>query len=707
MKARLLLFSLLLLALPLSGFGQSTLNFPRLLEVGDAGLTGLAVVNPSASAATVTFTYYTEAGSAAATKVISIPARNSFVGFLLTTDPSIPQLFDIGAIPAARGWFQATSTTTGLQGFWLGGDFDSRMDGAETSPVGQEFIFPLATADTELSLVNLSGSANTLTIRLYGSDGAELTASPATQGLPSNGAFKARLNTIFTTANFDNARSVKVTGTGNFTGTTVIFDFIHAPSWSVINGINTSFNVTDANYPHVPSGSGWTSIIGITNFSTTAQTVTISYNGRTEGRPALSVQRTLPARGSLRESAGDLFTGIANGFTSSYEDGWVKVTGSAPLGGFIAFGYDPTDGVAVVPLQPEPATAMIFSHVAQGPVFDTGLALLNSTTTDAVVEVYVMRKAGDLVGGAANEPNAAFTIPAGTKAVRTLDGFVPAAVFDDGFVYMRSVNNVPLYGFQLFYRTDGVFKAASNVAAGAVHPSITFTPPPPPVPLPTPVITSITPGTALRGAAIVIAGTGFSGTAASNTVTFSTATGSVNATPTVATTTSLTVTVPATAITGPVFVTSSSRFSNSSVLVVGATATTQITNDITVNASQNTLADIYVSAPAGATPLNGTDIALTATSVTLPITFSAASVDITRGATMRLWVAGDAVSSSTTVEISGSGVTVSPSGHAPVTGAVVVHLTVAAGAATGPRNIILTNSSNLDTSIITGGLIVR
>jgi hypothetical protein len=695
-KPRIVLFSLFLLALPLAGFSQSTLNFPRLYEVADLPLTGIAIVNPSASAAPATFTFYNASGSSIASTTVSVPARQSYVRL------TVPQIF---SSVSARGWLQVTSPTTGLQGFWLGGDFVDRMDGAEASPVGQEFIFPLATADTELSLVSLASSPNTLTLRLYGSDGTELTATPATVGLSTNGAFKANLSAIFTTANFTNARYLKVTGSGNFTGTTLTQNFIHSPSWSVLNGIDTGLTVTEANFPHVPSGAGWTSMIGITNLAAAAQTVTITYYRPSGGTP-VSVTRPLAARGSLRESAADLFTGVTDGFTGSFENGWVKITGTAPLGGYIAYGFSGTGGVAVVPMQPIPYTAMIFSHVASGAGFGTGLALLNATTTDAAVEVYVMRMEGGLVGGAADAATAAFTIPAGTKYVGTLDQFVPASVFNDGFVYMRSVNNVPIYGFQLFYTStpSPSFAAAGNVAAGAVHPSITFTPPAPPTPLPTPAITSFTPGTAVRSGVVVIAGTGFSATAASNTVYFTTATGAVAATPSVATATSLTVTVPATAITGPVYVMTGSRFSNSSVLVVNQTATTQITNNVTVGASQNTMADIYVSAPAGSTAINGFGIGITETTA-VGASLGGSSVEATTGTTRRLWITGDGVSSTTAVTISGPGVTVASSG-VTFGGYVIVHITVAPGAAAGPRNIMLTNT-NLDTSVITGGLIIR
>ena len=689
MKARITLLFFLLLALPLSGFSQSTLNYPRLLSAADFGQTGFAVVNPAPTDATVTFTLYSTGGTSLGTSVQQISA-----GGQLSKLGS--ELFSSGA----SGWVQATSSTTGLQGFWLGGDFSnlSFLDGAESAPVAQELIFPLATATTELHVANLSAATNTLEIRIYGANGGNLFST--TQAVAVRGIFKVTLQNLAPSVNFANAMYVKVTGTGNITGTTVVTDFIHTPSWSVINGLSTSNAVTEANFAHVPSGpenstARWTSILGITNLSPNSQNVTITYN-RTSGSP-VSVGRSLAGNGSLRESVKDLF-----GFAGSSEEyGWVKVTGTAPLGGFIAYGYSATNGVAVVPIQITPQTSLIFSHVANdGVTWGSGLALLNATPVDATVEVYIMRTTGALVGGAQSDLLASINLPAGTKTAKLLDQIVPAAKANDGFVYVKSANNVPLYAFELFFSTNN--QVIANVAAGAVDPGITFTPPAPPVPLPPLTITAITPSPVARGSAVVIAGTGFSATPANNSVVFSTATGSVSVTPTAATAVSLTVTVPATAITGPVYVKTGARFSLSMILSVTATSTTPITSNVTVNQSQNTFADIYVSPPIGTLNANALGISLTTENTA---SIGASSVEVPAGVTRRLWITGAGISPSSSVSISGSGITVSSSGVS-ATDYVIVNIAVAAGTALGPRNIVLTNSA-LDTSIITGGLIVR
>jgi hypothetical protein len=111
----------------------------------------------------------------------------------------------------------------------------------------------------------------------------------------------------------------------------------------------------------------------------------------------------------------------------------------------------------------------MFDHVATGSDFNTGLALLNTTSTDANVEIYIMRATGALVG------EASFTLPHGTKIAKQLTEWVPGSTADDGFVYVRTTNNVPLYGIQLFYSRD--LRLIANVPAAGIDPNITFTPP--------------------------------------------------------------------------------------------------------------------------------------------------------------------------------------------------------------------------------------
>src|SRR5262245_36491095 len=113
--------ALAIIALPIISYGQSTLSFPRVMQPGEYSSTGFALVNPDAGNATVTLTLYSADGSPQATSTQTIPARGQ-----------LPKLGrELFPTAATGGWVQATSTTSGLQGFWFSGDLATFADGAE------------------------------------------------------------------------------------------------------------------------------------------------------------------------------------------------------------------------------------------------------------------------------------------------------------------------------------------------------------------------------------------------------------------------------------------------------------------------------------------------------------------------------------------------------------------------------------------------
>lgn len=443
----------------------SLLNFPRLFSSSDLAGTGLALVNPSGTAAAVTFTLYSTTGTVVATKNETVPARGQFsrLGSELFSNPS------------QAGWIQASSPAVGLQSFWVGGDFTTFMDGAAAAPSARELVFPLVTGQTELNVANPGTGVNSVTFRVYGPLGTEI-AGAVTQNVAANGIYSVRTSTLFPSLNLDGVTaSIRVTGSANITGSSVTTDFAVAPSWTVINGIDASLSLLQVNFPHVPSGSqgggpAWTSVLGITNISPEAQNVTLTFTPNS-GAP-VQVVRSIPGRGTVRLSVQTEF-----GFSSAYQEGWVRVSGPAPLNGFIAYGFAGSSGAAVVPSQGIAQSTLLFSHVANGPGWGTGLALLNSSAVDAEVRVYIMNPDGSLIGGADNVPTAAFTLPAGAKTARLLTELVPTANSNGGFVFVRTTNNVPLFGLELFFTSDA--RVIANVSAGAVDPSITYTPPAP------------------------------------------------------------------------------------------------------------------------------------------------------------------------------------------------------------------------------------
>src|SRR5204862_4376473 len=111
-----------------SAFGQTVLNFPRILSSSDL-YTGIAVSNPTPQPATITFTAYQGDGSGYAGPNVQNPVIVD-----LAAGPQQARLFPeiFGSAADFNGWVQATSSSSGLTGFVITGkttaaDFDGSV----------------------------------------------------------------------------------------------------------------------------------------------------------------------------------------------------------------------------------------------------------------------------------------------------------------------------------------------------------------------------------------------------------------------------------------------------------------------------------------------------------------------------------------------------------------------------------------------------
>ncbi len=407
---------LLWLFVPVSLFGQSTLNFPRVYTQSDLALTGFAIVNPSSTDADTTFTLRSASGATLEVETRMIAAGGQLVrlGSELFTEATTP------------GWVEVTtSDTPGLQGFWLGGDFSTFTDGAEAAPSAASLIFPLVGANAEINIANTAAVQSSVTISLRRGDGSELASS--IQPIAGMGAFQSSTAALFTGVDISQATHILMTGAASIAATAVVTDFLVSPSWGVANGVDAAAATTELNFPHVLSSGGWVTTIGVTNLVSTEQTVTITFypcpsSGTCPGSPT-SVNRTLAGNGGLQENAESLF-----GFTGpDLQEGWVSITGTSAVTGFVAYAFSAAGGLAIVPAQASAQTSMLFAHMAQADPWLTGVALLNTSNTTANVEVYVMNPDGTLIGGALDAPDAAFTLEPNAKIARLLNEWIPAA----------------------------------------------------------------------------------------------------------------------------------------------------------------------------------------------------------------------------------------------------------------------------------------
>ncbi len=679
---------LLWLCVPATLFGQSTLSFPRLFSISDLAATGFAIVNPGNVQATATFILRAETGSTIGTTTQTIEAGGQFARLGSELFPSA----------TVAGWVQLTSDTSGLQGFWIGGDFVTFTDGAEAAPSASSLMFPLVAPNTEINVANTAATTATVTISLRQADGAQMASS--LQTIAGMGVFQASVASLFPGVDVSQATHILMTGGASIAATAIVSEFLVSPSWGVVNGVDASATTTELNFPHVINGAGWITAVGVTNLVSASNNVTLTFTpcpaqGTCPGA-STSVQRTIAGNGGLQESAESLF-GLPS---AEFQEGWVQVTSLSqlPVTGFVAYAGTAAAGLAIVPAQAASLTSMLFSHIAQATGWATGVALLNTTTTTANVEVYAMNPGGTLIGGALDAADAAFTLAPGAKIARLLNEWIPAAQTNGGFVFVRTTNGVPLYGLELFFLSNLALMA--NVAPGALADGITYTPP---APAGTLTLNSISPASVVRGQTLTLNGAGFNLTPSSNSVVFTTASGTTGQTPATATPTSMTAVVPPTAISGPVLIQTGGTSSGTQIVEITASASVLVESIVSVSAGQVTTGvDIYVPTPAGG--LNFTSIGIG--DRTQGISFAASSAELSQGQTTDIIVAGNGISEAngSTVTVSGGGITfsnISYSGNV-----MFLQISVAANAALGSRTVTVTNS-NLDTSVLSGGIIVK
>src|SRR5215471_5489558 len=147
----IVLVSTILFLVPLALEAQSTLNFPHVLEAADFATAGFALVNPGLMDATVTFTLFGTDGSTLSTSSQPIKAASQIAKLAKQLFPG-----------TASGWVQVTSTTSGLQGFWFGGDLVSFADGSEPAPSATELVLPMIAPSSDIHVANTGNAPVTL-----------------------------------------------------------------------------------------------------------------------------------------------------------------------------------------------------------------------------------------------------------------------------------------------------------------------------------------------------------------------------------------------------------------------------------------------------------------------------------------------------------------------------------------------------------------
>jgi hypothetical protein len=454
---------------PVFAIAQSTLDFPRLFTQQDRQSTGFAIVNPGPTAAAVTFTLYAANGSIIATADRIISQRGQFAQLGSELFPTA----------TASGWVEVTSGASGLQGFWIGGDFVNltRGDGAAAAPLSAEQVFPWVPVLNELNIANPNASPISVTIRAFNETGVEVGTN--TRTITAKGISQLDVRSVVQTGILS---YVRISGAVPFASAIVM-----RAAASLDNAVHNGIDVSSASqlattliFPHfidgLQGGLNYASILAIVNLSF-SRPLTVRFQFFPEsGDPPVESEHFLSPGSVLKGIGYDFFAYTQFGF----QNGYVRVTADGPIAGVIDYGASDEGGEAIVAAQLNPQTSVLFAHIADLFPWFTGIAFQNPSNAAASIEVFAMNPDGTLIGGAANVPAARFMLPAGAKTAKLLSELVPQTqtrTGDGGFVFVRTTNAVPIHAIQLFFTRN--LKILANISGGGLPAGVTYVPPNP------------------------------------------------------------------------------------------------------------------------------------------------------------------------------------------------------------------------------------
>ena len=449
---------------------QSVLNFPRVISTEQI-FTGIAVGNPTSASVTVTFTAYEADGN-----LVSAGRPNPTTEMVPAGGQLARQYSELFGTGSFNGWVQATSASSGLTGFFLNANPSvTDLDGALAPDAGVEFVLPFAvedsTAKTEVTVVNVGGEPATATLTLYSADGQSLATEDVVLG--AKALSRQTLGGLFGGVDLALASHVTVRGDRSLVTHAVVADFQVTGTALRRETIALSGRVPSQStrqiLPQFVTGAGWLSFLGLVNTAATAQDVVVTArqdDGASWDLESNPKTVTLPPNGGWRGTVAELF-GITDG--SQFRAGWIDI--QTPLGfvtSYIGFGNQGTPSFALVSGVDTTAASklQVYSQVAEGGGFFTGLTVVNPSETAADIEFFTLLPDGTTVG------EATLTIPANGRIGRLYRELLPASLGQvGGWAYLRST--VAVVGASLFGGTNGF--ALASVPAEAIE--VDFIPP--------------------------------------------------------------------------------------------------------------------------------------------------------------------------------------------------------------------------------------
>ena len=421
---------------------QSTLNFPR-LDFDPGTFTGIAIVNPSAQEAVLTFTAYGQDGQLLADLDSNpvqrtVPANQQLVG--LTTE-----FFTGSPDPATVGWFQVTSPSEDLTGFFLfvNGAI-TEFDGADLPGSAETIFFNQVRVDseqsTELNIINPNPMPASLELQL-------ITSNPTVTKslvLPANGMAQLDAAAFFEVTEVSTDSYVSVTSDVEIAG----FEMVRTTDGDLLglNARDGTEQLTKLYFPQMAVLGPWETELGLVNYSSTPVIATISVfkpDGSLYDETNLQnnpVTAIVSSNDSLLVDVETLF-GFSGGLTL---DGWLLVESSSEaLNGFISYGLPSTGSVASVTSSAQGQKRAVFSHIATSGGFFTGVAVLNSGQLATNVTILAIQPTGGVLGSFNT------VLKPGERISKLIDQIIPAAAGQNGgIIWVKS--DLPVHLTSLF-----------------------------------------------------------------------------------------------------------------------------------------------------------------------------------------------------------------------------------------------------------------
>ena len=351
------------------------------------------------------------------------------------------EIFGAG-IAGRSGWVELTASDIGGNGFFL--LFDNALTtsdgGSFPAAPSSRLIFPHVDKDTVLNVVNTGDFATPTTgVLVYNNSG--LLAGSAIVSIGAKSGWTGHVGDLIPSLQALDGYVVVDTQGNAFTPsseTLVGMQTYQRGDAAIVIGQRDSELVRSGYAVHVAIGGGYSTRLTLVNPAAVQQQVQLTLNGTT-------VQRAIPANGRLDESLAQTF----NLSGDPQVTGYLKVqTSDVPgVSGYVEISA--FDGLlrTTTPIAREAQRRLVFSHVAQGGGYFTGLALLNADAAAATVTIEVDSPTGTILA------SKVVTLQPGERMIGLLSELFPSIQNQLGG-FVRVDSTLPIYGLQIFGSAD-------------------------------------------------------------------------------------------------------------------------------------------------------------------------------------------------------------------------------------------------------------